>query len=808
MRRLLKVLKWTAIVLAALVAVLAVALVWYVRRPWPQVDGEVAVDGLEAPVEVVRDEWGVPQIYADSEHDLFFAQGFVHAQDRLWQMHLNRIVTYGLFSSVLGGFALDTDRFYRTLGLRQAGERDWASLDPEARAVLEAYSAGVNAYMDSHRGRLGLEFTLLGIDPEPWTPVDTLSWTKVMSMAISLNMTREMQRTNLRTRLGDELGADAARRLLAAYPESAPVVVPGWMGGGGGEEQARREPPPGFLELFAPALSPEQPLWGSNAWVVHGSRTETGKPLLANDTHLGLGMPSVWYENGLHGGRFDVAGFSFPGLPAVVIGHNGRIAWGIASTATDVQDLFVEKLDDPENPRRYEFMGEWRDLEIRHESIAVKGQEPVALDVLHTHHGPIVNGVFDWIEDEPPMALAWTAFGEVVLLRSLLDLDLAGDWQGFRDALSQWHAPGLSFVYADVAGNVGYQATGRHPVRAAGHDGSVPAPGWSGEHEWQGYVTFDELPRAFNPAAGYVVTANNKTVGEDYPYVLGVDWADPNRARRIDALLAADDEVSREDMGRFQADTYSLLAEELRPYLLAVEGQGELEARARAAVEEWDLRYEPDRVGAAVFHVWQWALLRNVTRDELGEEKLNEDLGVALQQHSAIDEMMAREDNPWFDDRSTPEVESRDDMVRRSLADAVAWLSERYGADPAAWRWGDLHGLTLVHQPLGQSGIAPLERIFNSDAMGGRGGPFTVFATTPSVARPFAVIAGSSQRWIADLADLGRSLAVNSTGQCAHAFHAHREDQVPLWYEVEYRPLRFSRESFEAEGTLTLRPGD
>lgn len=802
MKRLLKALKVLAIVLVALVVILAVAGIWFVRRPWPQVNGTVTVPGLEASVEVIRDDWGIPHVYAESEPDLFFGQGYVHAQDRLWQMHFNRTLASGRFAALVGAFAVDTDRFFRTLGLRSSAERDWQALDAEARALVEAYCAGVNAYVDGHRGRLGLEFTAMGVDPEPWTPVDVLTWTKMLSLNISLNVSREIARTQWRTRLG-ALGEEAARQLLASYPDDAPVIVPGPAPG------AEPEAAPPSLARLVPLLSADAPAWGSNAWVVHGSRTESGLPLLANDTHLGLGMPSVWYENGLHGGRFDVVGFSFPGMPAVVTGHNGRITWGITSLASDIQDLFGEELDSADDPKQYRFGEEWRDLEKRRETIEVKGGEPVVFDVVSTHHGPIVNDVFQQLSGEPPMALAWTALGEVRLMRALFDLDLAAGWQDFRAALFQWHAPALSFVYADVEGNIGYQATGRHPIRAAGHDGSVPVPGSTGEYEWQGFIPPDELPWALNPESGFIVTANNKTVGDDYPYHLTGDWADPHRAERISALLGGSERLGVDDMKRMQADTYSLLAAELRPYLLAVEPAGDLERRALAEVEKWDLRYEPDRAGAAVFHVWQWALLRNVIADELGDDLLDEALGVPLQQHAALPDIMARADNPWFDDRSTPEVETRDDMAKRSLTDAVAWLAERYGDNPAAWQWGALHGLTLVHQPLGQSGIPPLERVFNSVAMAGRGGPFTVFATTPSVARPFAVISGTSQRWIADLADLGHSLAVNSTGQCAHAFHKHREDQVGLWYRVEYRPVRYSRASVEAEaeGRLTLRPG-
>ncbi len=834
-----RVVKLLAAAAATLLIILLVTVVYFVRRPWPQADGELRVAGLEAPVEVIRDEWGVPHVYAESEHDLFFAQGFVHAQDRLWQMHMGRVLGSGRLATLFGESVVETDRTFRILSLRWAAERDWEKLDDELRDMLEAYSAGVNAYIDSNPGHTGLEFRLLGVEPEPWTGVDTLTWTKMLSLNIGLNVTREMARVQLRTRLGEKLGAEADERILGRYPDDAPVIVsPAPPPSGAAPPVPEASPPPGAgavaqdrearrplaawtgftrLARLEPTaglgrLSPllgDAPSWGSNAWVVHGSRTASGKPLLANDTHLGLGLPSVWYENGLHGGRFDVVGFSFPGLPTVVTGHNGRVAWGITSLASDTQDLFVEKLDDDDAPRRYRYQGDWRDLGVRVETIEVAGGDDVEVKILSTLHGPLVNEAFDQIKDEPPMALSWTAHGEVRILRALHLLGRAENWQEFRHALSFWDAPALSFVYADVDGNIGYQATGRHPIRAAGHDGSMPVPGWTGEFDWRRTIPPQDLPWAFNPPSGVIVTANNKTVSDDYPYTLAVDWADPSRAQRIVDLLAEGRSFTREDMVRMQADTHSVLAEELRPHLLAVEPADELEQRALQEVEKWDLRFEPDRVGASVFYVWQWRLLRNIVADELADpEKLDQDTAVVYQQHSTLDEIMARPDDPWFDDRTTPEVETREDITRRSLADAVAWLRENHGDDPAGWRWGKLHPMVFTHQPLGQTGQSMIDDLFNGDPLEGRGGPFTVFATTPSLDEPFAIIGGTSQRFIADLADLERSLAINSTGQSAHLFHRHREDQIPLWLEVGFHPVRFSRGSVEgvAEGTLYLTP--
>ncbi len=801
MKRIGKMLAIVGIALLVVGVILAGVGTWFVRRPWPQVDGTVAVSGLSAPVEVIRDEWGVPHIYAENEHDLFFAQGYVHAQDRLWQMEFNRRIGSGTLSAVLGEATLDTDRFLRTLGLRRAAEKDWAIVDDDTRVVLEAYAEGVNAYIETHRDRLPLEFTILGVDPAPWTPVDTLAWGKVMSFDLGGNYEFEL----LRARIIAELGEEAAQQLLPPYAEGAPVIIPpearsyAWLRGADFDG----------LDALSAILGDRGPFWGSNNWVVHGSRTATGMPMLANDTHLGLNMPSIWYENGLHGGRFDSVGFTCPGVPMVIIGHNSRIAWGVTNLAPDVQDFYIEKLDDPARPTRYEFQGWWQDLQVIQETIEVKDQSPVTLNVLVTRHGPIMNDVIGDLEDAEPMALRWTALEEGgTLFRAVVLINLATNWDEFRHALSFWDVPSQNFVYADVDGNVGYQSPGRIPIRAPGHQGLVPVPGWTGEYEWQGFIPFDELPSVFNPPTGFIATANNKVVPDDYPYHLAYEWAAPYRAQRITDLLAADDDVTLEDMQSIQAQTYSLPAEAMRPYLLAIEPEDDLQARALAQVEAWDLYSEADRPGAAIYQVWYWFLLRNTLADELGDDLMEDYRGEHYTHVPMMVDLMAQADSPWFDDVTTAQVETRDDIVRRSLADAVAWLSERYGDAPEQWEWGRLHTMTFVHQPLGQSGIGLLEWLFNSKPIPARGDNFTVDAASFDFNEPFAMNHGVSQRQIVDLSNLANSMTVHTTGQSGQLFHPHREDFISLWQNVEYHPMLFDREAVEAnaEATLTLTP--
>ena len=785
-----------SILLVIVLVVLAGAGAWLVRRPWPQTEGTITVAGLSAPVEILRDEDGVPHIYAQNEHDLLFAQGYVHAQDRLWQMEFNRRIGKGTLSAIVGEGTLDTDCFLRTVGLRRAAEHDWTLLDADTQALLEAYAQGVNAYMESHRDELPLEFTILGVDPEPWSPIDSLTWGEAMAFRLSEKYKFEI----LRARLVAELGEEAAQELMPPYPADAPLIIPpeahsyAWLRGASSADS----------DALAPFLGPQGAVWGSNNWVVHGSRTETGQPLLANDMHLPLDMPSIWYENGLHGGRFDVVGYSFPGAPAVIVGHNAHIAWAVTNLPADVQDLYVEKLDDPTNPTQYEYEGQWHDLEIIPETIEVKGNDPVLLNVLITRHGPILNDVVSALEDAEPVALRWTSHDGNRIFGSVLGLNVATNLDEFRQALRQWDAPCQNFVFADTAGNIGYQTPCQIPIRAPGHQGLVPVPGWTGEYEWQGTIPFEELPSVLNPTPGYIVSANNRVVPDDYPHHLAYEWAAPYRAQRITDLLAADDSVSVEDIKAIHAQTYSLPAEELRPYLLAVEAKGDLQRQALEQVAAWDLYLETDRVGASIYEAWYWFLVHNTLDDELGED-LSEMYSDKHYVHvPMMIDMMKQPDSAWFDDVTTPQVETRDDIAARSLADAVAWLSENYGQDVAGWQWGRLHTMTFVHQPLGLSGIAPLEALFNGRTVPARGDNLTVDAATFKFIEPFAMRQGVSQRLIVDLSDLDKALSIHSTGQSGQLFHRHREDFIDRWQNVEYHPLVFSRAAVAARATETL----
>ncbi|HET89268.1 MAG TPA: penicillin acylase family protein [Chloroflexi bacterium] len=816
MRRLAFVLLVLVVVVGLISALVAGYGLFTVRRPWPKTDGAVRVDGLREETTVIRDSWGIPHIYASNSHDLFFAQGYVHAQDRFWQMEFNRRVGSGRLAEILGESALDSDRFIRTLGWHRTAAEELKQMDAEVLAALEAYAEGVNAYISTYRGRLGLEFTMLGLtgvqfEPEPWEPLHTITWAKVMAWDLGGNRRDELVRAHIAARFDPS----AVEALLPSYPDDYPIIVPHPL-----TEASLDTLPLAFFDAYVWGSGKEI---GSNNWVVAGERTETGMPILANDPHLGIQMPSIWYEIGLHcqpvssDCPYNVVGASFASTPGVIIGHNDRIAWGVTNLGPDVQDLFIERVN-PENPNQYEYEGEWVEMQtIREEITVAKREEPVVVRVRITRHGPIINDVIggteeNWTFGWQPLALSWTGLQPGTLMRSVLLLDRASNWDDFREALSYWDAPSQNFVYADVEGNIGYQAPGRIPIRASG-DGSVPVPGWTGEYEWVDYIPFDDLPRSFNPEEGYIVTANNAVVKPDFPYFISRNWAPGYRARRIVELLEADASLSVTDMQAIQGDSNPVWGEDVLPYLLVlpVTGTGRSESDARRLTEAlellrmWDGRADRDSAGAALFEAFRLRVIDLTFGDELGEqllEKARSSLGVALV------EMLEDESSIWFDNVNTRPVENRDEILLQALEAAVEDLHESLGRNMDKWRWGDLHTATFVNQSLGRCGIPIIESIFNRGPVPVDGTIATVNNTGYSLSAPYEVRSVPSYRQVVDLQDWTRSVSMHTTGQSGHPYHRHYDDMIDPWRDIEYHPMLWGRADVEAdaEGTLVLMP--
>jgi penicillin amidase len=823
---------WLLSILVVLAILLSAFGVYSARRSFPQVDGEIQLSGLDGPVEVFRDSLGIPQVYAASLHDLFVVQGYTHAQDRFWQMDFWRHIGSGRLSEMFGDSQLETDRFLRTLGWRQVAEEELTTYDPESLAILEAYAEGVNAYLVDHQSTaISLEYGILKVltpayKPEPWTPLNTLTWAKAMAWDLRGNMDSEIERAILLKTLTPEQVVE----LFPAYPGDHPVIIPE-MGQVSALPINRRSLPAldfssvqARFSVLDELLGPSGAGIGSNSWAVSGSLTGTGMPLLANDPHLGIQMPSIWYQIGLHcrpmsdACPFEVAGFSFAGVPGVVIGHNQNIAWGFTNTGPDVMDLFIEKIN-PDDPNQYEFNGKWVDMTLRTESILIGGGEPVSLTVRSTRHGPIISDVYGDLADFNTQAgaplpenyaisLRWTALEPSSIFQAIWGFNKAANWDEFRQAAGKFTAPAQNLLYADVQGNIGYQMPGNIPIRKTG-DGTLPVPGWTDEYEWTGYIPFAELPTVFNPSKGYIVTANNAVVGMDYPYLITSDWDYGFRANRIVELIEnAPGPIDIAYIQKMQGDGYDANAATLIPILEQLDFSAETpnQAIALEMLKNWDSQARMDSATAAVFEIFWKNLMAETFNDDLPDNYWPEGGSRWIE---VMRNVIDQPENFFWDDKTTMEVvEKRDDVFIRAFTEAVVEIEQVQGKDPSKWNWGSLHNAIFANQTLGKSGIAPIEALFNRGPFPTNGGDAIINATGWNATLGYSVDWLPSMRMIVDLGNLNNSLTVHTTGQSGHAYHAHYFDMVDLWRNIQYYPMLWDEQTITAaaEAHLHFRP--
>jgi penicillin amidase len=813
------------------------------HRPLPQTTGELEVPGLDGEVTVVRDDYGIPQLYGDSMDDLMRAQGYVHAQERFYEMDIRRHLTAGRLSELFGKTALETDELIRTMGWRRVAERELALVGPDTRAALEAYADGVNAYIaDRPPGELGFEYTVLragGLDyhPEPWTPVDSLAWLKAMAWDLRGNMTDEIDRA---LALADH-SPEQVRQLYPPYPydDHAPIVRQGAVIDGVYEqdatEPATRLPqrpayPSGARKVLRdlhgltdrmPALLGRGDGIGSNAWAVDGDHSATGEPLLANDPHLGVSVPGIWMQMGLHCRAvsedcpLDVAGFTFSGVPGVVIGHNADIAWGFTNLGPDVSDLYLERVQGD----RWRYDDRWRKLRTRTERIEVRDGDDVKLTVRSTRHGPLLSDVSDDYAEvgrEAPVdhpqprgegyavSLAWTGLQPAPTADAILRLDLATGWDSFRQAAARFDVPAQNMVYADREGHIGYQAPGRIPIRKSGNDGNLPAEGWRPDDDWTGhYVPFQGLPNVLDPEEGFIVTANQAVVDPDYPYHLTDDWDRGYRSQRIRDVLLEKGELSVAEMEELQLDNRNPIAPALTPYLLEIELPTSYWDDGQELLRGWDYAQDADSAAAAYFNVVWRNLLARTFHDDLPEEVWPDG---GQRWMGVVSRLLTRPADPWWDDSTTDgEVETRDDILEDALRDARDELTRLRSRDAGEWTWGHLHHLDLTNQTLGTSGIGLVEALVNRGPWEVGGGGSAVDATSWDAVEGYAVTAAPSMRMVVSLRDFDESRWINLTGVSGHPFSEHYTDQTDLWADGQTLPWAFSADEVEAAGTSTLK---
>ncbi|GAB3973463.1 penicillin acylase family protein [Streptomyces sparsus] len=870
-----------------------------VRDSFPEATGSIKLDGLSGTVNVKRDGNGIPQVYAGTAEDLFMAQGYVQAQDRFWEMDVRRHTTAGRLSELFGESQVETDAFLRTLGWRDVAQKEYdTKLSQQSKDYLKAYSAGVNAYLKSRSGSgLSVEYAALGFvnsgyEPEPWTPVDSVAWLKAMAWDLRGNLRDEIDRSLLASRLTEK----QIEELYPSYPydRNQPIVEEGAVSSGpgeadtfdpdatpdtgsadapqqgvGGEMQTQLAALSRTLDELPALLGPNGSGIGSNSWVVAGQHTTSGKPLLANDPHLAPQLPSVWYQMGLHCTQvtrecpFDVSGFTFAGMPGVVIGHNRDISWGMTNMGADVTDLYLEKIQDGEYLRD----GEYKPYKTRKETLKVAGGVDRRITVRSTANGPIVSDrstELGRVGDSAPVegvapdrgkgyavSLRWTALTPGKTMDAVFKLNRAGDFAEFQAAARDFAVPSQNMIYADTKGNIGYQAPGRIPIRGKG-DGRYPAPGWDSDYRWTGYVPQSALPFEYNPERGYIVTANQAVIDQrSYPYLLTEDWSYGTRSQRINDLIESKTKdagkISMDDMQSMQTDNSSEIAKVLVPHLLKIDVEDPYVREAQQLLEGWDYSQSADSAAAAYFNgVW-----RNLLMLSFGN-KLPKELrveGQCLRVRPADDSGPLEEldgtartvrecgqrsrtsaqpdggdrwaevvrgllddpDNEWWQargNRENPDAQSRDELLARAMKDARWELTTKLGKNIDTWSWGRLHRLMLENQTLGTQGPDLVQRLLNRGPWELAGGKDAVDASGWNAAGGYGVTWVPSMRMVVNLDDLDKSRWINLTGASGHAFHSHYTDQTDKWAKGELLPWVFTREAVDkaTEDTMALTP--
>lgn len=870
-------------VLAVAALVISIVGVSLVRRSFPQTEGEIAIAGLSGKVDVLRDDRGVPQIYGDSVTDIAKAQGYVHAQDRFFEMDLRRHITSGRLSELVGDAGIETDKVIRTMGWRRIAEAELPTLEPSTRTYLQAYADGVNAYL---RGRsssqASLEYVVLGMKVkdyriEEWTPADSIAWLKAMAWDLRGDYSDELARARLSTRITQSQIAElyppydpANKPILSAEDWRAPQTpgqqastVPSALSrtaasSSAGDGVAASTTSPSAQRAYAavgraleavPTLVGRGDGIGSNSWVVGPDKSATGKPLLANDPHLSPGQPGIWYQVGLHCRKvseacpLDVAGFSFSGVPGVVIGHNNKISWGFTNLGPDVSDFYLEKVDG-DRVRRGDA---WEPLTTRREVIKVAGKADETITVRSSRHGPLMSDVLSTFEDAgerspvPPseggaepgqdfaVSMAWTGLRTSKTADAIFQLNVAQNFGEFREAAKSFAVPAQNLVYADVDGHIGYQAPGQIPVRVSAFPGAPPgywpAPGWDEAYDWQGDVPFESMPTSLDPAEGFLVTANQAVTASATPF-LTTQWDYGYRAQRIRDLIEAKTEdggkVSAAQMADIQLDTRNQFAPTLVKALLAVplgdaddsEEEVAFTREAQDLLREWDYTTPSDGSSsgaAAAYYNAVWANLMRLLFDDEVPEDLQANGGSRY--FAAVTRLLSNPKSAWWDNRQTAGItEGRDEILRQAQVEARLELTKRLGKDPDDWRWGSLHTLELKHQVLGADSVPGYVRaLFNRGGYEMSGGSSIVNANGWDASVGYETNWAPSMRMVVDLGNLDRSTWINQTGASGHAFNGHYDDQTEDWVEGRQRPWPFTekavREATEDELTLVPRTG-
>jgi penicillin G amidase len=786
MKMLKKVLIGFVLVLAVVLIAATLVVRNISRKALPDYNLSLVLEGLRDEVQVFRDEQAIPHIYAKNEHDLYFTVGYVMAQDRLWQMDFLRRVTMGRLAEIFGEDMIGADHFLRALRMPEKSEMVIADSDPEVLAALSAFAAGVNYFIETHQKKLPPEFTILGYKPEPWQPIHSVNLIGYMAWDLSGAHKSEVARHKLLQVVDEE----KFNQLLPSMEYHPTPVHP----------QLVNEP----VEALFSLLENNKKLRefgveifsGSNNWAVSGQKSQSGHAMLANDMHLSFGSPGIWYQmHQVIDGKLNVAGVVVPGQPFVVAGHNEQIAWGLTNVRVDDADFYLETLDDN---NRYLFNDEWLDLEIRNEKINVKGGESVERELRFTHRGPIISE-FKKVTDQA-ITMKWSGNLLSNEIRTFYLINRARNWNDFREALRTMTSASQNFIYADVEGNIGLQTAAGVPIRNDGN-GIFIYPGHTDQYDWTGMVPFEELPFTFNPPEGHLSSANNRTVGDDYPYYIGYQFYMPFRIDRIREMLNEKEKLGVDDFKSMLADFKSKLVESCLPDLRIIvsldPNLNVTEKKALELLERWDMEVTAESGAAAIFEVFHITFLKNIFQDEMGEDLYLEFIIDKPSVEYIFDFIWNNRQSSWINNVHTDANETFEDIVFLSFRESVDWIEEKLGNDPAKWQWGDIHQLTIAH-PMGSVKI--LDRIFGLNK-----GPFPVGGSFHTVSlysfeffNPFVVNNGASQRHIFQPNNWSDNYVIIPTGTSGIPASKYYLDQTELFLNNEYFTMPWLREEVEA----------
>lgn len=763
----------------------------------PTYSGKLVLEGLAGEVAVYRDKYAIPHVYAQNEPDLYRAVGYCMAQDRLFQMDFMRRLTSGRLSEIVGEKAAGLDHRMRALRIDDKSQMLYKNAKKEILIMVEAFCDGINQYLDRLGGNLPIEFTILGYSPEPWKPEQVFNVISYFSFDLSTAWDSEIFFHNALKKVGD----DRLREIIPQYPRSKEVIFPDFAKTLT-ELDIRKSLAADFQLIKDMGLTIFD---GSNNWAVSAEKSATGKPIFANDMHLGLFAPGIWYQmHHVVEGKVNVTGVMAPGQPFIVAGHNEDIAWGFTNVMVDDMDFYLEKIN-PQNPNEYEFNGQWRKMEVRKEIIRAKGGKEIEKEIRFTHRGPIISE-FKGFADKA-ISMRWIGNEDSNEVRTLYLVNRAKNWDDFKNAMSTFKSVCQNTIYADTAGNIGLYCSAGVPIREKG-DGISIMPGWTDEYDWKGMVPFEKLPHSFNPENGFLASANNKTVGDDYPYYISTWFAPDYRFRRINEMLAEKKTITMDDFKKMHSDFKSKLVDDLKADIVAsVKGDGNLssiENQCLQLLDKWDGVLAKEIAAPAIFEMFYIQFAQNLFGDELGDDLMEDFLAMGYILNHSVDQLWDNKSSTWYDNVSTPDrKESYDDIVRASFRAAVAQLQNRLGGKPAKWQWGDLHQLTLKH-PLGSVKI--LDRLFNLNR-----GPYPVCGSAHTACpyqykftNPFEVVHGASHRHIYVPNDWDASLSVIPTGTSGIPTSGYYCDQTELYVNNEYHPDYFSRELVEKNAVFVM----